>query len=85
MLRYLMRIIAVGTLKRFWSLPGRGDAEMPLRAWVAVVRAALWTRPNDVKLMFGSADLLSNGRVIFDIGGNKYRLIAAIQNQCEPV
>jgi mRNA interferase HigB len=73
-----MRIIAVATLKRFWSQPGRSDAEMPLRAWVHIVRAADWSRPTDVKQIFGSADLLANGRVVFDIGGNKYRLVAAV-------
>jgi mRNA interferase HigB len=49
-----------------------------LRAWVQVVRGADWSRPTDVKAMFRSADILKNGRVIFDIGGNKYRLVAAI-------
>ncbi len=73
-----MRIIAIGTLKRFWSLPGRSDAELPLRSWVAIVKSASWSRPNDVKMVFRSADLLSNGRVVFNIGGNKYRLIAAV-------
>ena len=73
-----MRIIAVGTLRDFWLAPGRRDAEQPLRAWVRIVRAADWSRPNDVKRMFGIADLLSDGRAVFDIGGNKYRLVAAI-------
>lgn len=73
-----MRIIAVSTLREFWRQSGRADAEMPLRAWVHIVRAADWSRPNDVKLIFGSADLLANGRVVFDIGGNKYRLVAAV-------
>lgn len=73
-----MRIIAVGTLRDFWSQPGRRDAEQPLRTWVSVVRAADWSRPNEVKQVFGSADLLSDGRVVFNIGGNKYRLVAAI-------
>lgn len=73
-----MRIIAVSTLRAFWSRPGRGDAEQPLRAWVHIVRAAKWSKPPDVKAMFGSADILRNGRAIFDIGGNKYRLVAAI-------
>jgi len=73
-----MRVIAVGTLRDFWSLPGRGDSEQPLRTWVHVVQAADWERPTDVKLVFRSADLLPNGRVVFDIGGNKYRLVAAV-------
>ena len=73
-----MRIIAVSTLKDFWSRPGRQDAEQPLRAWVHVVRAAAWAKPTDVKATFRSADVVSSERIVFDIGGNKYRLVAAI-------
>jgi mRNA interferase HigB len=73
-----MRIISVGTLREFWIRPGRDDAEQPLRTWVKVVKAAEWSRPTDVKEMFRSADILPNGRAIFDIGGNKYRLVAAV-------
>ena len=73
-----MRIIAVSTLRNFWNRPGRRDAEQPLRAWVHVVKSADWSKPPDVKRTFGSADILRNGRAIFDIGGNKYRLVAAI-------
>ena len=73
-----MRIIAVSASRRFWSRPGRGDAEQPLRAWVHIVRGADWSKPTEVKDMFRNADILKNGRVIFDIGGNKYRLVAAI-------
>ncbi len=70
-----MRIISVGTLKAFWEQPAFRDAEQPLRAWVTVVRAAKWANQPPVKQMFNSADILRDGRVIFDIGGNKYRLV----------
>jgi mRNA interferase HigB len=73
-----VRIIAVSTLREFWRRPGRGDAEQPLRAWVAVVKAANWSKPTDIKATFRSADVLAGGRVIFNIGGNKYRLVAAV-------
>jgi mRNA interferase HigB len=73
-----MRIIAVSTLREFWSRPGRRDAEQPLRTWVHVVRAAAWSRPTDIKAMFRSADILANDRVVFNIGGNKYRLVGAV-------
>jgi mRNA interferase HigB len=76
-----MRIIAVGALRAFWSRPGRRDAEQPLRAWVHVVRAAEWANPTDVKQMLRTADIFPRGRVIFDIGGNKYRLVAAVHYQ----
>lgn len=73
-----MRIISVGTLKAFWEIPQHRDAEQPLRTWVRVVRAASWADPTAIKRMFNSADMLGNGRVVFDIGGNKYRLIARV-------
>jgi mRNA interferase HigB len=73
-----VRIISVATLKEFWTRLGRRDAEQPLRTWVRVVRAADWSKPSDVKETFQSADILKGGRVIFDIGGKKYRLVAAI-------
>jgi mRNA interferase HigB len=45
---------------------------------VQIVRAVEWSKPSDVKAMFRSADILKGGRVIFDIAGNKYRLVAAV-------
>ena len=77
-----MRIISVGTLKVFWEQPGYRDAEQPLRTWVTVVRAARWANLPAVKRMFNTADILRDGRIIFDpclrrgkLGGNKYRLV----------
>ena len=50
----------------------------PPRPWLHVVRAARWANPPAVKKMFGSADVPRDGRVVFDIGGNKYRLVVWI-------
>jgi mRNA interferase HigB len=77
----LMRIISVGTLKAFWDQPAHRDAEQPLRTWVKVVKTARWADPPAVKQMFGSADILRDGRVVFDIGGNKYRLVVWVNYQ----
>ena len=74
----VMRIISVGTLKVFWELPGHRDAEQPLRTWVRVVRGATWHDPTAIRRMFNSADILRDGRAVFDIGGNKYRLVVWI-------
>lgn len=49
-----------------------------MRAWVHLVRAVEWSKPTNVKAMFRSADVLAGGRVVFNIGGNKYRLVAAV-------
>ena len=73
-----MRIIAVSTLRDFWAQPGRGDAEQPLRVWVHIVRSAQWSNPANIKQMFRSADFLPNDRVVFNVGGNKYRLVAPV-------
>lgn len=48
-------------------------------AWHAEAKAAAWRTPNDIKLRFRSADFLPGNRVIFDIGGNEYRIIVVAQ------
>jgi len=70
-----MQVIALKTLKLFWERRHH-DAEKPLRNWYGIVSEAAWTGPADVKEQFGaSVDFVSDNRLIFDIGGNKYRLI----------
>jgi len=71
-----MRIIAVSTLKAFWERVH--EAEQPLRTWIAVTKAAQWPDPPSIKGTFNTADILKDGRVVFDIGGNKFRLVAWI-------
>jgi mRNA interferase HigB len=71
-----MRVIALCTLRRFWDL--HPDAEQPLKAWVDEVRKADWQQPSEIKEHYRSASILKNRRVVFNIRGNHYRLIAAI-------
>lgn len=72
-----MQIIARRTLKQFRDQ--HPDAQIPLRAWHAIVQRTLWSGPADVKRQFGSAvDFVGDNRLIFDIGGNKYRLIVHV-------
>jgi mRNA interferase HigB len=73
-----MRIIAVSTLKAFWEQAAYREGEQPLRTWVQVTKKARWSDPPTVKATFNTADILKAGRVIFDIGGNKYRLVTQI-------
>lgn len=69
-----MQIIALRTLRLFWER--HPQAEAPLRVWFSRVKAAEWKGPDEVKAEFGSAvDFVADNRIIFDIGGNKYRLI----------
>lgn len=74
-----MRIVAVSTLKRFWeSTAAHMDAKVPLEAWYAFTGKSDWASPADVKKDFGSASILKEGRVVFNIAGNKYRLVVKI-------
>ena len=72
-----MRIIARGTLKLFWKK--HPNSEHPLKVWYEIVRSADWKRPNDIKELFRSADIIANDRVVFNIKGNTYRLIVNIK------
>ena len=74
-----MRIIALSTLKHFWEQsPKYADAVQPTLAWYRHVLKADWKEPSDVKADFGNASILRDGRVVFNIAGNKYRLIVWI-------
>lgn len=68
-----MRIIKKGTLRDFWE--SHQDAEEPLKAWYREAKAANWKTPHDVKAMYGNASVVSDNRIVFNIAGNKYRLV----------
>lgn len=70
-----MRIIAIKTLRDFWEQPKYADAEQPLKAWYAEAKQASWNGPDDIKDRYAHASILKGGRVVFNIGGNKYRLV----------
>ncbi|MDO1580614.1 type II toxin-antitoxin system HigB family toxin [Rhizobium oryzicola] len=72
-----MQIIAKSRLKAFWDK--HPQAQKPLSEWYKLVKAARWTTPSDVKAMFGGAvDFVADNRIIFDIAGNKYRLVVHV-------
>ncbi|HET8803157.1 MAG TPA: type II toxin-antitoxin system HigB family toxin [Aequorivita sp.] len=71
-----MRIIAKRTLREFWEL--NPDSEQQLFAWYNEVSKAEWESPNEIKKQYASASILKNSRVVFNICGNKYRLIVEI-------
>ena len=80
-----MRIIAKRTLREFWEQPAHRDAEAPLKTWYSEVHHAAWRTPADVKAHYGSASILPHDRVVFNIGGNKYRLIVLIRYDTQMV
>lgn len=74
-----MRIIALSTLKAFWDKdPAHQKAKQPCLAWYQAALKADWASPSDVKADFRSASILKDGRVVFNIKGNDYRLVVWI-------
>ena len=72
----VVRVIARRTLREFWE--HHPDCEQRLKTWYKETEEAIWTGPNDVKREYPSASIIANDRVVFNIKGNKYRLIVKI-------
>jgi mRNA interferase HigB len=70
-----MRVISQRKLKEFWT--AYPDAETALRHWYTATKSAAWKTLSDVRATFNTADQYKH-LTVFDIGGNKYRLIASI-------
>lgn len=69
-----MQVIALRTLRLFWQR--HPQAEGPIRAWYALTTRSDWKGPADVKRQFGTTvDFVGDNRMVFDLGGNKYRLV----------
>lgn len=71
-----MRIAKQEILENF--VQKHSTALKPLNKWLETVRNANWTSHSDLKQMFPSADYISNGRYVFNIGGNNYRIVAVV-------
>jgi mRNA interferase HigB len=71
-----MRVVALKTLRDFWAR--HPDAEQPLRSWHDEVGRATWYTPADIKAQYGNASILKGRRVVFNIKGNTYRVVAAV-------
>ncbi|WP_207458404.1 type II toxin-antitoxin system HigB family toxin [Azospirillum sp. SYSU D00513] len=79
-----MRIISRRTLREHWERPGRSDSEGPLSDWYNIVRRSEWSNPATLKDQFRSASFVGD-RVVFNIAGNKYRLVAGVDYQYRTV
>lgn len=74
-----MRVIARRMLREFWdSSPSYADAASPLTEWYRHMEKAIYTTPQALKAELRTASILKGGRVVFNIAGNKYRVITAI-------
>ena len=71
-----MRVIAQKTIRAFWQI--HPDCEQQLKSWFKEAENTTWRTPNEIKQMYPTASILSDNRVVFNIKGNAYRLIAKI-------
>lgn len=78
-----MRVIAKSTLIKFWKNRIYGDAKGALESWYEEAVKANWISPQAVKDQYGNASICGNNRVVFNICGNKYRLVVEIQYQAK--
>ena len=77
----LMRVIAKSSLKKFCERPGCADVRGPLHSWYEEALKAKWRTPPEFKDRYASASVCGNNRVVFNVGGNKYRLVVEVQYQ----
>ena len=73
-----MRIIAKKTLRAFYEQPNYKDSKSALEAWHYEVSKADWSNPNEIKMKYKNASIIGDNKVVFNICGNKYRLIVKI-------
>jgi len=71
-----MRVFAKKILREFWEK--QADSEEQLKTWYNEALKSIWTSPTDIKSEYPTASILKSGRVVFNICGNKYRLIVRI-------
>jgi mRNA interferase HigB len=72
-----MRIISRKKLREYWE--HHPDARSSLESWYADVKQADWKNPEDIKTVYRTASFTANNRIVFNIKGNKYRVIVAVQ------
>lgn len=74
-----MRIISRATLRSFWEQSIYSDSEQPLKSWFDEAKDANWNNSHEIKEKYGNASSVGNNRIVFNIHGNKYRLVIAIK------
>lgn len=74
-----MRVVSHRKLKEFYETPGREDSEAPLERWYEITEAADWSSFAEMKADFGSVDAVGNQHYVFNIHGNKYRLVVVVK------
>jgi len=72
-----MRIISRKKLREFWEK--HPDVRQPLQAWYDDIKHAEWKTPSDIKRIYRNASFIGNDRVVFNLKGNRFRVVVAIR------
>jgi len=74
-----MRIVSHRKLKEFYKTVGREDSRVALERWYDVAKKAEWKNFSDIKVDFHNTDYVGNQHYVFNIKGNKYRLVVVVK------
>ena len=74
-----MRVVSHRKLKEFYEIKGREDSRPAIERWYDVVERAAWKNLSDIKIDFPSVDNVGNQHYVFNIKGNRYRLVVVIK------
>lgn len=74
-----MRIVSHRKLVEFYQSEGHGDSQVALERWYDIAESAEWKNLSDIKVDFPTTDYVGNQRYVFNIKGNKYRLIVVVK------
>ena len=74
-----MRVVSHRRLREFYERPGMEDAMVPLERWYEIAEAAEWGSFAEMKMDFGSVDAVGNQHYVFNIRGNRYRLVVVVK------
>ncbi|MEE9230684.1 MAG: type II toxin-antitoxin system HigB family toxin [Acidobacteriota bacterium] len=78
-----MKVLGRGILEEFSE--EHRDARQPLLAWVEEAKGANWQKPQDVKNRYPSVSFVAGGKTVFNIKGNRYRLLVQIAYETQIV
>jgi len=74
-----MRIVSHRRLVEFYSSEGHGDSKAALERWYDITEKAEWKNLSEIKVDFPATDYVGNQRYVFNIKGNKYRLVVVVK------
>ena len=74
-----MRIVSHRRLVEFYQSEGRGDSKAALERWYGMAEEAKWKSLSDIKVDFPATDYVGNQHYVFNIKGNKYRLVVVVK------